>query len=463
MNMRASLRSRLFFSFFLVMVIALTVPAHSGDLFRNGFVMLSAALILALALAFALSMLLARRIEAPIRDMADMIGRIATSERHRVRLHPSPGGAFAQLADAVNDMAERMDLSIAAVEAQKARLETILGVMEEGVLVLGAQGRIRMANDTLARLFPLVADAEGRRPIEVIPSAELQEAVDALLAPSHAGAAGMKFQIEPRRDLILSVQIVRPSIARHAVEAVAVFHNVTELVRLMRVRRDFTANISHELRTPLTSIQGYAETMAELAPEDEPMRARCLAAIRRQAAQMSRLVEDLLMLTRLQSSSLPLDPRNMKLADLARRVAGIVEAQAEAKHLDIRINIPEDICIHADEHYLSQVLRNLLENACRHAPADTAVEISSLRAKDVCVTSVCDQGSGIPTRALERVFERFYQVESGRGHSGLGLAICKHIVERHGGRIWAENTPESAILFSLPITDAQGQPETPRA
>jgi two-component system phosphate regulon sensor histidine kinase PhoR len=200
--------------------------------------------------------------------------------------------------------------------------------------------------------------------------------------------------------------------------------------------------------------------MAELAPEDEAMRARCLDTIRRHAAQMSRLVEDLLSLTRLQSDSLSLARQDVQLADLARRVAGGMGPPVEAKQLNVAVTVDEALHVHADEHLLSQVFRNLLENACRYAPSGTTIEIDAVRGGGELITSVRDHGPGIPPYALTRVFERFYQVEPWRDShsSGLGLAICKHIVERHGGRIWAANAQGAVISFALPLRDALARP-----
>lgn len=234
--------------------------------------------------------------------------------------------------------------------------------------------------------------------------------------------------------------------------AVAVFHDITELMRLERVRRDFVANVSHELRTPLTAIQGYAETLISL--DGPPECRRFGEIILKNGSYLSRMVEDLLTLARLEgkSGSLelgPVDPR-----EALAQATGMCREVLERRRCKVESQIPPDCRVMASQPHLTQVFRNLLENAGRYAPEGGSIRVSARRAGDSVIFRVTDDGPGIPKQDLERIFERFYQVERHRGQAstGLGLAICKHIIERHGGSIRAESpAPDgnTALVFTL--------------
>lgn len=234
--------------------------------------------------------------------------------------------------------------------------------------------------------------------------------------------------------------------------AVAVFHDITELMRLERVRRDFVANVSHELRTPLTAIQGYAETLVSL--DGPPECRRFGEIILKHGAYLSRMVEDLLTLARLEgkSGSLelgPVDPR-----EALAQATGMCREVLERRRCKVESQIPADCRVMASPAHLTQVFRNLLENAGRYAPEGGSIRVSARQVGDSVVFRVTDDGPGIPKQDLERIFERFYQVERHRGQAstGLGLAICKHIIERHGGSIRAESPASdgnTALVFTL--------------
>lgn len=234
--------------------------------------------------------------------------------------------------------------------------------------------------------------------------------------------------------------------------AVAVFHDITELMRLERVRRDFVANVSHELRTPLTAIQGYAETLVSL--DGPPECRRFGEIILKHGAYLSRMVEDLLTLARLEgkSGSLelgPVDPR-----EALAQATGMCREVLERRRCKVESQIPAGCRVMASQPHLTQVFRNLLENAGRYAPEGGSIRVSARQVGDSVVFRVTDDGPGIPKQDLERIFERFYQVERHRGQAstGLGLAICKHIIERHGGSIRAESPASdgtTALVFTL--------------
>jgi two-component system phosphate regulon sensor histidine kinase PhoR len=223
-------------------------------------------------------------------------------------------------------------------------------------------------------------------------------------------------------------------------------------MRLENVRRDFVANISHELRTPLTAIAGYAETL--LSSEDLPAEYREFAGIiHKHASSLARVISDLLALAKIENAREDIALASVNALSVLEDALAACREQAESKKITFSVDLAETFVL-ANAALLTQVFRNLLENACRYSPSGGEVRISSRREGGKVLFIVADNGSGIPGEALPRIFERFYQVKKERnsGTSGIGLAICKHIIERHHGHIWAESPhadKSTAMLFTL--------------
>ncbi len=410
-----------------------------------------AAVLLALFLAWFFS----RRMEASLSAMVRGVEGISLGNFSR-RLHNVPGRELRPLADAVNRMAESIEELLRAEADQKGQLETVLETLAEGVLVFGLRGRIRRVNRALAEYFPAADGADGHQLVEAVPAPALQEALSALLADPQGHGKSVELRIEVGRR-IFSVLLARPREGLgHKIGAVAAFREITELVRLENVRRDFVANVSHELRTPLTAIRGCAETLEDMP--DVPEQARRFAGvIRRHSVFLSGMVDELLTLSRLENDAVPMEPGP---TDPRRALAGalrFVEEAVAAKRLRVAEEL-EDASVAVGQSQLERVLRNLLENACRYAPEESEIRVRIRIADKEALFSVADQGPGIPPRELGRIFERFYRVEKHHvAPGGLGLAICRHIVERSGGRIWAESPAEDAacaFFFTLPLADA---------
>jgi len=446
------------------LVAAAAVPAAAGRPAKL------AAYGLILAAAGAIFWWLTRRLSRSLAEVAAVARAIADGD-YRRRLHLSPGGELATLAETVNHMARSIEAQIATITEQKIQLQAILDSMREGVMVLDAAGRIRVVNPALARMAPISGSFTGRRPIEVAQSPELQKACDRLLAerdPAPGQASGLEVEVAPGR--FYEVSLVRLATGLRETGAVLVFHDVTEARRLGSIRRDFAANVTHELRTPLTSIKGYAETLLTASPDLDPEKRRFLDIILRNANHMSRMVEDILDLARLEE-----EPTAAAIGAVAAPGAALAEAVREceplaaARELTLDMRIPADIPpVACDSGQLSQVWRNLLENATRFGPNGSKILLTAEADAQTVTCGVQDQGPGIPPDERQRVFERFYRVERHRskatGSTGLGLAIVKHIVERHGGRVWVDRghgeMTGAAFFFTLPRAETPGEPAT---
>lgn len=420
------------------------------------------------ALCLLLAVVITTRIRNSMDSMAEVVASISR-DKGRHRLHDVPGREFLPLAHAVNHMADNIEQYVALTNDQQSQLSTILDSIHEGVLVLGPSGNIRRWNRAMSALFPDVAVAEGKPLIEGLPVPTLQRKVDVLL---HGNAEIAERQPQADAEMLfpeseamhfewpvgrfLVAHLARPLQRTDALGAVIVVYDATEIMRLERVRRDFVSNVSHELRTPLTAIAGYAETLENSG--DLPENYRHFAGIiHRRAAMMGQVISDLLALSRVENTreSMPLNAVRAKAA-LEAGMASVRE-QAEAKGLSFAVDL-DDTPVMANAPLLERVFRNLLENACRYSPQGGTVRIFSRRQGERVLFTVADNGPGIPKEELPRIFERFYQIKKERnsGTAGIGLAICKHIIERHDGRIWAESPYEgaaTAMLFTLPAAE----------
>jgi len=407
-----------------------------------------------LALLFAsaavLTMVLAQKLEAPIRRIIQAATAIGEGDYSR-RLDPDTSAEFTPLVRCINDMAERIGANIDLITNQKQELEAVLEGMQEGVMLLDGDGKIKNVNPSLTGIVQYLPSCVGHRPMEVFLSPEIQAACDQVLS----GKEHIRLKAAMSNDRVYEVNLVR--IPEDG--AVVVFHDISELVRLEKVRQDFVANVSHELRTPLTSIKGYAETLQNPAFRAGDQAGDFVNIIIKNADQMSRVVNDLLELTRLQQKPGQLEAlTDVNAAAAFRSAAETCAPMLDAKQIRIDNQLPGVVRVQGDEHSLVQVFRNLLDNAVRHSPEESRITVSAKEAGDKVVFAVEDEGTGIPGQHLKRIFERFYRINKERsrasGGTGLGLSICRNAVRKMGGEIWAESPPEngtrgSVFYFSL--------------
>jgi two-component system phosphate regulon sensor histidine kinase PhoR len=239
---------------------------------------------------------------------------------------------------------------------------------------------------------------------------------------------------------------------------VLVFHDITELRRVEQVRKDFVANVSHELRTPLTAIKGYIEALEDGAFEDREQRDRFLETIRKQTDRLNLIITDLLLLAKIESGQVPIKQEPVALAGLIDRTIGLLKRLIEQKQHRVVMKIPAALPpILGDEERLGQVFSNLLDNAIKYTPEEGTITLKATANDTFVEVVVEDTGIGIPPQDLPRIFERFYRVDKARsrelGGTGLGLSIVKHLVEGHGGTVWAESRGKGTrFVVRLPIS-----------
>lgn len=387
---------------------------------------------------------LVRRLRFPVQALVDAVQAVGNRDFTR-KVRFNPGQELYPLAQSINRMAEDVDRRIHAVSTEKQRLEAVFEGMQEGVMVLDSSGMIQSINRALGEMVGNPVNPAGKRPMEVIVSLDLQAACDRILfSPDTSPTAPDKLQVELGEGRTYNVTVVRTENAGKGMGAILVFHDISELKRLERVRQDFVANVSHELRTPLTSIKGCTETLLTPEGPDRETLSHSLQIILQNTNHMAKMVDDLLNLARLESENRPVKKTTLNPAEALTAAWRDCAPLAEAKSVSLVMELPDrGVLVSADYDQIVQVFRNLLENAVRHSPQGASLSVGSVVDGDMVRFSIKDEGPGIPRHYRQRVFERFFRVEPHRGDesgaTGLGLAVCRHIVQNHGGRIWVQS------------------------
>jgi len=336
-------------------------------------------------------------------------------------------------------------------------LQATMNGMREGLLVVDRDLRVVASNSAAQELFTLAdGKPQEKRLTELTRNPAIYDAfLDALKGKARSG---VKVEIhEPARRIFDLRVVPLANDSRHEAEgAIGVFFDISRLERLERVRQEFLSNVSHELRTPLTAIVAFVETLESGTLEENDNNRRFLAIIRKNAARMHSLIDDILELNAIEAGNVKVEPSNIELYPLVNDVVTSLAAKAAADEIAINNEIPPDAIVYADPIRLEQMLINLLENAIKFNRKRGQVTIRS-ETGAVNRIVVHDTGEGIPTQHLERLFERFYRVDRARsrelGGTGLGLAIVKHLARAHGGEVRVESRlgEGSTFWIDLPL------------
>ncbi len=409
-----------------------------------------------------LAYFLARSLTRPIFEITQRAIQLVSSTFDR-EVQINPKDELGSLSRTISEMRTQLRNKIEDISKEKDYLQTILKGMMEGVLMVDGRGRILMVNDVLRNLLSLHSDVADKMPLEVIRNAELEGAIRKVIQEGKSVVLELNLPSSDGRIFEVNVVPIQPSTEVIPKEGpmirgtIAVFHDITRLKELEKIRQDFVANVSHELRTPLTTIKGYAETLLEGALKED-VASQFVQVIKRHTDRLTKIVEDLLVLSKIESKEFRLNLEFLSLPELINEVLDLAKDAAVKKNISITKNeISPSLLVEADRDYIEQVLVNLLDNAIKYTPEGGKVTVSAIEKdqKEIEI-SVQDNGIGIPQKDLPRIFERFYRVDKGRsqelGGTGLGLSIVKHIIQVHRGRIWAESQlgKGSTFNFTLP-------------
>jgi two-component system phosphate regulon sensor histidine kinase PhoR len=407
---------------------------------------------LALAVALAASWLMARFTTRSLSELTDVARSMAAGDYGR-RAHVKTYGDIGALAEAMNRLAEELGQSVGRLEEERDLLTAILDGLEEGVLVVGPDARVLRVNPALGRSLGVGVEAHGLSVIDATRLPDLADSIAQCLEQTAVVSRELAL-LKPPRTLLV---VIAPLPTGRG--AVALFHDISAIRRLEAVRRDFVSNVSHELRTPVTALRAAAETLLAGAMNDPERATTFLGVIHRHAERLSRLISDLLDLSRLESGQMKLKSEAVPLARAADAALEVVLAQARDKRLTLEANLDGLTC-RGDLRAVEQVLVNLLDNAVKYTPHGGHVSVRGEDLGKVVRVRVTDSGPGIDPEHLARVFERFYRVDAGRsrevGGTGLGLAIVKHLVEVMGGEVRANSVlgEGSTFSFTLPSSIA---------
>jgi two-component system phosphate regulon sensor histidine kinase PhoR len=358
------------------------------------------------------------------------------------------------------ELADQREKHAALQHEHSARMEAMLDSMIEGLVVLDSRGRIALANRAAETMFSFSRMMIGGTLLQAIRHHE----VAAIATRAAEGNDAIEHEVilegaKPRVVQVSAVALRDP--AGLVTGAVLVFHDVTRLRELEAMRQDFVANVSHELRTPLSLIKSAAETLLDGGRHDAAVTVRFLDIIDKHASRLTLLIDDLLLLARLDSGRIDLKLQPVGLRAAAQEALDDAALIARARNVLLQNEVPPGIEAHADPERLRQVFSNLIDNAIKYGRADGRVVVEGRALESGRVEfSVRDDGPGIPPDAVARVFERFFRVDKARsreqGGTGLGLAIVKNVVQAHGGDVRVESAVGRGTSFIIMLPSGNG-------
>jgi len=439
-------------------VVRVAAALDGLDAIRNQIAALALVLCAGTSMiAVAAAFILARRTTRSLAHLERVATRLAAGDLN-ARTREGQPAESEQLAATMNQMADRLSATIQSLRAEQTRLADILAHMADGLLIVDE-------HDAVMQINRAAEDILHVRTSEALNNSFTQVARDHEMAGCLALARSTSQEqtrvIEQSRTRRFLRMVATPlPLAGSPPTFLVVLQDLTQIRRLEAIRRDFISNISHELRTPLASVQALVETLNDGALEDLPEARRFVARMEEEVHHLTRLVNDLLDLSALESGRAPLRRTTVDIGAILHNAAQRLEQQAERAGLTLRVDDAPTILVSADAERIEQVILNVIHNAIKFTPSGGLIDCRAVARDGHVAVSVRDTGVGISAANLPRIFERFYKADRSRagGGTGLGLAIARHVVELHGGHFWAESVEGhgTTMIFTLPLV-----PENP--
>lgn len=381
--------------------------------------------------------------------------KVSNKEFHS-RLDNSIKGELGELSRNFNFMMETMENTIEEVEYKHLQLTSVLKSISHGILVIDIDGNIILINDEARKMIKskCIGKEEGKNIKQVIHVEKILNGIEKYIGSKENNCEKLKLEDETVYKLKIDPVYLQNS-KNAIIGSIINIENITEIVKLENMRRDFVANVSHELKTPLTSINGFVETLIinEDLPSDK--RNRFLAIIQKESDRLKRLIEDILLLSSIESKN-NLVTENVLLYNIFKEVYEMISYIASSKHIKIYYNFEDEkVAIQAYGDYIKQLFLNLIDNAIKYTPEGGTVIINQFTRNNEITIEVIDNGVGIPKEDQSKIFQRFYRVDKARsrsvGGTGLGLAITKHIVNSLQGNISVESKLGEGSKFIVTI------------
>jgi two-component system, OmpR family, phosphate regulon sensor histidine kinase PhoR len=363
---------------------------------------------------------------------------------------PREDDELGALGQSLNRTSTQLHEMVNRLSLESSRRESILASMMEGVLAVDDEMRVTFCNQSFSRAVGCQFPVPERVPLlELVREPELLDVLKQVLASGQSVKQRLELSGPSNRSLEIQAAPLG-STSRPGV--IAILHDITDLERLERVRKDFVANVSHELRTPLTAIRGYAETLLDGALEDQENNRRFLEIIKAHAIRLNNISADLLVLSELESRKPQAEPDRLSVPAVLESALRTVEAEARIRGIRLHCEKLDEVEVMGDRMRLEQVLVNLLDNAVKFNRRGGEVRVAIEKTGDgQAQIVIADTGDGIPSEEVPRIFERFYRVDKTRsravGGTGLGLSIVKHVVERMHGTIRVESAMGKGSRF----------------
>jgi two-component system phosphate regulon sensor histidine kinase PhoR len=442
-------------------VLRLAVPLHriQVSIAEVRWLILRASLVAA-GFALGIAYIISRAFTRRVRRIQAYAGELVNAE-YSGSLATESDDELGSLARSLRGMADQFRAMLRRLSDESARRQAILASMVEGVLAVDADLRVTFSNDSFARAVRAAAPiANGTPLLDVVRDPALLDLLKNVIATGQPSR--QRVTLVAAKARVFDVQTA-PLDEAPRKGAIAILHDVTELERLERVRKDFVANVSHELRTPLASIRGYAETLLDGALEDPGNNRKFLEIISKNTFRLEQLALDLLSLSELEADREQPPAERVAVAEVARSAMHTVEAEAAARGVNLMLGEIGDCHIMGQARGLEQVFLNLLYNAIKFNRPGGEVWLEARQADGCVRIAVSDTGIGIPSEDLPRIFERFYCVNKARsretGGTGLGLSIVKHTVEKMSGSVRVESQLGKGSVFTVELPEASPSPE----
>ncbi len=405
------------------------------------------------AVAMMIGLWFARSVKHSLEEITN-VAQALTCGDFNARVRQLRDDEFGLLGLTLNLLGEELTDRMAALSQERAQLQAMLAGMVEGIVAIGDDDRILFSNRAADKLLKVAVSGARNKQIHEVHGL-------GILLPVIIEARRSTERVKKELNLgdLDAMRILETKSARFKGEqasgVVIVLHDVTDLRRLERVRRDFVANVSHELKTPLTSIKGYVETLQFGAKEDPVVLDRFLAKIDNNVGRLVALVQDILSLASVEGHDGKLHSEKIDWQPLVKQVLTHHEHEVQRKNISLVMDASQSLHVFGDREAMTQVVDNLVSNAIKYTPVGGAVRLTLQRTTEGAKFEVRDTGVGIPREHLPRIFERFYRVDKARsrelGGTGLGLSIVKHLVSAMNGRVGVESEPGKGSAFTVTL------------